>query len=78
MPKPLCQAVIIYCINVSLTYTLTTGGADSTTLLLRGIPVNPGGGLGADIPRPGGGRGTVEDGGGVEAFIGKEVLKPKK
>lgn len=57
---------------------MTTGGVDSTTLLLRGIPVNPGGGLGADMPRPGGGRGMVEDGAGTEAFIGKEVLKPEK
>lgn len=40
--------------------------------------MNPGGGLGADIPRPGGGRGMVEDGAGAEAFIGKEVLKPEK
>lgn len=40
--------------------------------------MNPGGGLGADIPSPGGGRGMVEDGAGAEAFIGKEVLKPEK
>ena len=47
-------------------------------MLLRGIPVKPGGGLGAEIPRPGGGRGIVEVGAGAEAFIGKEVLKPDR
>lgn len=47
-------------------------------MLLRGIPVNPGGGLVAEIPRPGGGGGRVEDGAGAEAFIGKELLKPEK
>lgn len=41
-------------------------------MLLRGIPVNPGGGLVAAVPRPGG----IGGGGRVEAFIGKELLKP--
>lgn len=38
-------------------------------LQFKGIPVNPGGGLGA-IPSPGG------SGGRLVAFIGKELLKP--
>ncbi|TNN43768.1 hypothetical protein EYF80_046039 [Liparis tanakae] len=60
---------------------LTAGAAGSTTLLFRGIPVNPGGGLGAEIPRPGGGGGMTEAGAGAgagaEAFSGKEDLKPE-
>ncbi|KAG7239483.1 hypothetical protein INR49_028954 [Caranx melampygus] len=56
-----------------ITPWLTAEGAGSTTLLLRGIPVKPGGGLGAETPRPGGGGGIVEDGAGAEAFIGKDV-----
>lgn len=59
-------------------YGLTADGAGSTRLLLRGIPVKPGGGLGAEIPRPGGGGGMVGDGAGAEAFIGKELLKPDR
>lgn len=47
-------------------------------MLFRGIPVNPGGGLVAEIPRPGGGGGREEDGAGAEAFIGKEDLKPER
>lgn len=62
----------------NVAYGLTAAGAGSTTLLLRGIPVKPGGGLVAETPRPGGGAGKVVDGAGVEAFIGKEVLKPER
>lgn len=51
---------------------LSVVGAGSTTLLLRGILVKPGGGLAATVPRPGGGG----DEGKVEALIGKELLKP--
>lgn len=47
-------------------------------MLLRGIPVNPGGGLVPEPPRPGGGGGIAEDGAGAEAFSGKEDLKPEK
>lgn len=38
--------------------------------------MNPGGGLVAEIPSPGGGGGRAEDGAGAEAFNGKGVLKP--
>lgn len=58
-------------------HRLTAEGGGSNTLLLRGIPVNPGGGLGAEIPRPGGGGGRAEDWAGAEAFSGKELLKPE-
>lgn len=40
-------------------------------LLLRGIPVNPGGGLVALTASPGGGVG------GLAAFVGKELLNPE-
>lgn len=46
-----------------------------------GIPVKPGGGLGPETPRPGGGGGegvTEEDEAAAEAFNGKELLKPKE
>lgn len=51
---------------------MTAVGAGSTTLLLRGILVKPGGGLAAVVPglRPGGGEGRAE------ALVGKELLKP--
>lgn len=39
-------------------------------LLLRGIPVNPGGGLVAVTANPGGGVG------GLATFVGKELLNP--
>ncbi len=32
----------------------------------------------AEVPRPGGGGGRVEEGAGTEAFIGKELLKPER
>lgn len=41
-------------------------------MLFKGIPVNPGGGLVAAFPKPGGGWGRAE------AFIGKELLKPER
>lgn len=59
-----------------MAYRLAAEGGGSTTLLLSGIPVKPGGGLVPEIPRPGGGAGIVEDWEGAEAFIGKEDLKP--
>lgn len=40
-------------------------------LLLRGIPVNPGGGLVALTPSPGGGVSRLV------AFVGKELLNPE-
>lgn len=40
-------------------------------LLLSGIPVNPGGGLVALTPSPGGGVGRLV------AFVGKELLNPE-
>lgn len=40
-------------------------------LLLRGIPVNPGGGLVALTPSPGGGVGRLV------AFVGKGLLNPE-
>lgn len=40
--------------------------------------MNPGGGLGAETPRPGGGGGTIDAGAGAEVFIGKEDLKPER
>lgn len=40
--------------------------------------MNPGGGLVAENPRPGGGGGIAEEGAGAEAFIGKELLKPER
>lgn len=46
-----------------------------------GIPVKPGGGLGPETPRPGGGGGegvAEEDEAAAEAFNGKELLKPKE
>lgn len=57
-----------------LPHGLTAVGAGSTTLLLRGILVKPGGGLAAVVPgpRPGGGEGRVE------ALVGNELLKPDR
>lgn len=52
---------------------LTSDTDDSTTLLLSGMPVNPGGGLLTTDPRPGGGGG----GGALWVlFNGNALLKP--
>lgn len=45
--------------HITFSNLLTAGIDDSSTLLLSGMPVNPGGGLLTAGPRPGGGGGSA-------------------
>lgn len=63
-------------VHITPSNLLTADTDDSTTLLLSGMPVNPGGGLLTTGPRPGGGGG----GGSVLGvlFNGNALLKPTR
>lgn len=62
-------------VHITPSNLLTADTDDSTTLLLSGMPVNPGGGLLTTGPRPGGGGGGSVLG---ELFNGNALLKPTK
>lgn len=62
-------------VHITPSNLLTADTDDSTTLLLSGMPVNPGGGLLTTGPRPGGGGGGSVLG---VLFNGNALLKPTK